>query len=95
MLGRCCGEFTAPAMAMHAHKLVLHPQVVDAAISESVFNMMEACVSEYLHAGVERQPSGSTISGVVPSGTFKTKARGCVLCGCSMSGDRGLHSVCA
>jgi len=48
-------------------------QVVDAAISESVFNMMEACVSEYLHAGVERQPSGSTISGVVPSGTFKTK----------------------
>ena len=39
-------------------------QVVDASISESVFNMLEACVTEAAEAGVERECSGSTISGV-------------------------------
>lgn len=48
-------------------------QVVDAAISESVFNMLESCVAEVAMAGADRQPSGSTISGVVPSGTFRTR----------------------
>ncbi|GLC40766.1 hypothetical protein PLESTB_000024800 [Pleodorina starrii] len=48
-------------------------QVVDAAISESVFNMLESCVAEVAEAGEDRQPSGSTISGVVPSGTFRTQ----------------------
>ncbi len=38
-------------------------QVVDAAISESVFAMMEACVSEVAAGGADREPSGSTISG--------------------------------
>jgi crotonobetainyl-CoA:carnitine CoA-transferase CaiB-like acyl-CoA transferase len=38
-------------------------QVVDASISESIFNMLEACVSEVAMAGDDRQPSGSTISG--------------------------------
>lgn len=38
-------------------------QVVDASISESMFNMLEACVSEVAMAGEDRQPSGSTISG--------------------------------
>jgi len=47
-------------------------QVVDSAITESVFNMLESCITEYAMAGIERQPSGSTISGVVPSGTFRT-----------------------
>jgi len=48
-------------------------QVVDAAITESMFNMMEGCLTEYAHTGQIRPPSGSTISGVVPSGTFKAK----------------------
>jgi crotonobetainyl-CoA:carnitine CoA-transferase CaiB-like acyl-CoA transferase len=39
-------------------------QVVDAAISESVFNMLEGCVTEYAMHGYDRPPSGSTISGV-------------------------------
>eukprot|EP00803_Ostreobium_quekettii_P009460 evm.model.scf_5.18 EVM.evm.TU.scf_5.18 scf_5:230676-235176(-) len=47
-------------------------QVVDASISESVFNMLEGCVSEYAMHGYDRPPSGSTISDVVPSGTFRT-----------------------
>jgi crotonobetainyl-CoA:carnitine CoA-transferase CaiB-like acyl-CoA transferase len=38
-------------------------QVVDSAITESVFNMLESCITEYAMAGIERQPSGSTISG--------------------------------
>ena len=38
-------------------------QVVDASISESIFNMLEACIPEYVHHGHVRPPSGSTISG--------------------------------
>lgn len=39
-------------------------QVVDASISESIFNMLEGCVPEYAMHGHDRPPSGSTISGV-------------------------------
>lgn len=46
-------------------------QVVDAAISESLYNMMEGCVSEYFATGAVRPPSGSTLTGVVPSGCWK------------------------
>lgn len=48
-------------------------QVIDAAISESVFNMLEGCIPEYVAHGHDRPPSGSTISGVVPSATFQTQ----------------------
>ncbi len=37
--------------------------MVDASISESVFNMLEGCVAEATMAGQNRPPSGSTISG--------------------------------
>lgn len=45
-------------------------QVVDVAITESMLSMMEAALPEAADAGIVRGPSGSTISGVVPSGTF-------------------------
>jgi crotonobetainyl-CoA:carnitine CoA-transferase CaiB-like acyl-CoA transferase len=48
-------------------------QVVDAAISESIFNMMEGSLTEYVASGKVRGPSGSTITDVVPSGTWKAK----------------------
>ncbi|KAK9829127.1 hypothetical protein WJX72_004038 [[Myrmecia] bisecta] len=48
-------------------------QVVDAAISESMFNMLDSCVSEYAMQGYDRPASGSTISGIVPSATMKTR----------------------
>ncbi|KAI3425200.1 hypothetical protein D9Q98_008969 [Chlorella vulgaris] len=48
-------------------------QVVDAAITESMFNMLEGCVPEYAAHGVVRPPSGSTLTGVVPSGTWRAK----------------------
>ncbi|KAI7842862.1 hypothetical protein COHA_003480 [Chlorella ohadii] len=50
-----------------------HGQVVDASISESLFNMLEGCVPEYAASGKSRPPSGSTLTGVVPSGTWKCK----------------------
>ena len=47
----------------------LRAQVVDAALSECMFNMLEGCVPEVAHNGYDRPPSGSTISGA--SGTLK------------------------
>jgi crotonobetainyl-CoA:carnitine CoA-transferase CaiB-like acyl-CoA transferase len=46
-------------------------QVVDVAIYESVFNMLESVVPEYDGAGVVREPSGSTITGIVPTNTYR------------------------
>jgi crotonobetainyl-CoA:carnitine CoA-transferase CaiB-like acyl-CoA transferase len=45
-------------------------QVVDVAIYESVFNMLESVVPEYDGAGVVRGPSGSTLTGIVPTNTY-------------------------
>jgi crotonobetainyl-CoA:carnitine CoA-transferase CaiB-like acyl-CoA transferase len=45
-------------------------QVVDVAIYESVFNMLEAIVPEFDGAGVIREPSGSTVTGIVPTNTY-------------------------
>ncbi len=47
-------------------------QVVDTAIYEAVFNMMEAVVPEFDRAGAVREPSGSTITGIVPTNTYPT-----------------------
>lgn len=46
-------------------------QVVDAALYESVFNLMEGLVPEYSGAGVVREPSGSTLTGIVPTNTYR------------------------
>lgn len=45
-------------------------QVVDVAIYESMFNIMEGVVPEYSGAGLSREPSGSTITGIVPTNTY-------------------------
>jgi crotonobetainyl-CoA:carnitine CoA-transferase CaiB-like acyl-CoA transferase len=51
-----------------------HPgQVIDTAIYEAVFNMMEGVVPEYSGAGVVREPSGSTLTGIVPTNTYRCK----------------------
>ena len=46
-------------------------QVVDVALYESMFNLLEAVVPEYDGAGVIRQPSGTTVTGIVPTNTYK------------------------
>ena len=45
-------------------------QVVDIAIYESVYNVLEAMVPEYDGAGIVREPSGSTLTGIVPTNTY-------------------------
>lgn len=45
-------------------------QVVDVSIMESVFNMLEGVVPEYSGAGLVREPSGSTLTGIVPTNTY-------------------------
>ncbi len=46
-------------------------QVVDVALFESVFNLLEGVVPEYDGAGVVRGPSGSTVTGIVPTNTYR------------------------
>lgn len=46
-------------------------QVVDVALYEAMFNLMEAVVPEYSGAGVIREPSGSTVTGIVPTNTYR------------------------
>ncbi|MCP5151393.1 MAG: CoA transferase [Ectothiorhodospiraceae bacterium] len=46
-------------------------QVVDVAIYEAVFNMLESVVPEFDGAGVVRAPSGSTLTGIVPTNTYR------------------------
>jgi crotonobetainyl-CoA:carnitine CoA-transferase CaiB-like acyl-CoA transferase len=48
-------------------------QVIDAALYESVFNLMEGVVPEYSGAGVVREPSGSTLTGIVPTNTYRCR----------------------
>ena len=45
-------------------------QVVDVALYESMFNLMEAVIPEYHGAGQIRQPSGTTVTGIVPTNTY-------------------------
>jgi len=46
-------------------------QVVDVALYESMFNLLEAVIPEYDGTGVVRQPSGTTVTGIVPTNTYK------------------------
>ena len=47
-------------------------QMVDVALYEAVFNMMESMVPEYDHAGVVRERTGGALPGIVPSNTYTT-----------------------
>ena len=63
-------------MALRAKDQAVHEgksggQVVDVALYESMFNLLEAVIPEYDGAGVVRQPSGTTVTGIVPTNTYK------------------------
>ena len=47
-------------------------QMVDVALYEAVFNMMESLVPEYDHAAVVRERTGGALPGIVPSNTYTT-----------------------
>jgi len=61
------------AMALLEQKQSGEGQVVDVSLYESMFNLMEAVVPEYDGAGVIREPSGSTVTGIVPTNTYKCR----------------------
>ncbi|MCZ6831396.1 MAG: CaiB/BaiF CoA-transferase family protein [Gammaproteobacteria bacterium] len=46
-------------------------QVIDVALYESIFNLMEGVVPEFDGAGAIREPSGTTITGIVPTNTYR------------------------
>lgn len=48
-------------------------QMVDVALYESVFNMMESLVPEYSFANVIRERTGGSLPGIVPSNTYTTR----------------------
>ncbi|MEM8964514.1 MAG: CaiB/BaiF CoA-transferase family protein [Acidobacteriota bacterium] len=48
-------------------------QTVDVAITESVFNMLEAVIPEYDFFGEVRQPAGTTITGIVPTNAYRCR----------------------
>lgn len=45
-------------------------QVVDVAIFEAVFNLLEGVIPEFDGAGIIREPSGSTLTGIAPTNTY-------------------------
>ncbi|MFZ6672452.1 CaiB/BaiF CoA transferase family protein [Undibacterium sp. Xuan67W] len=47
-------------------------QMVDVALYESVFNLMESLVPEFDHAGIVRERTGGALPGIVPSNTYTT-----------------------
>jgi crotonobetainyl-CoA:carnitine CoA-transferase CaiB-like acyl-CoA transferase len=59
-------------MALHARdKKEGQGQVVDVALYESMFNLLEAVIPEYHGADIVRQPSGTTVTGIVPTNTYR------------------------
>ncbi len=48
-------------------------QVVDVALYESVFNLMEGIVPEFDGAGAIREPAGTTVTGIVPTNTYRCR----------------------
>ena len=46
-------------------------QVIDVALHEAVFNVMEALVPEYSAFGAVREPAGSALPGIAPSNAYR------------------------
>ncbi len=57
-------------MALHHRQRTGQGQVVDVALYESVFNVMESLLPEYSAFGVVREPAGSALPGIAPSNAY-------------------------
>jgi len=60
-------------MAVHARERSGRGQVVDAAIYESVLNMMESLVTEFDVAGYVRERTGAILPNIAPSNVYTTR----------------------
>lgn len=61
-------------------------QIVDTAIYESVFAVMESTVPDYLLAGAIRERMGNTLPGIAPSNIYLTKDRTFIVIGANADG---------
>lgn len=59
-------------MAIHQRRESGRGQVVDVALYESVFNMMESTLPEFDRYGIVRERTGTNLTGIVPSNTYPT-----------------------
>ncbi len=59
--------------ALHHRSKTGQGQVIDAALYESVLQVMEGLVSEYDHGGFIRERSGSILPGIAPSNVYSCK----------------------
>ena len=59
--------------ALHHRNVTGHGQVIDAALYESVLQVMEGLVPEYDHSGFIRERSGSILPGIAPSNVYVCK----------------------
>lgn len=60
-------------MCLHHKNRTGEGQVVDVALYESVFNMMESTLPEYGATGQVRERTGTNLTGIVPSNTYTSK----------------------
>ena len=67
-------------------------QVIDTALYESVFNLLEGVIPEYDGAGVVREPSGTTVTGIVPTNTYRCSDGRFIIIGAS--GDSIFIRLC-
>lgn len=67
--------------ALHHRDRTGEGQVVDAAITESVFAMMESSVAEYGRVGVVRERTGNVLPKIVPSNVYPTRDSGYLVIG--------------
>jgi succinyl-CoA---D-citramalate CoA-transferase len=56
-------------------------QMVDVALYESVFNLMESAVPEYDRFGVVRERTGTSLPGIVPSNTYTCRDGAAIVVG--------------
>jgi crotonobetainyl-CoA:carnitine CoA-transferase CaiB-like acyl-CoA transferase len=59
--------------ALHHRDRTGQGQVIDAALYESVLQVMEGLVAEYDHSGFIRERSGSILTGIAPSNVYRCK----------------------
>ncbi len=78
-IGISVGDFIAALHGVIGALMALHyrqanggkGQVVDVALYEAVFNMMESVVPEYGVYGMVRERTGASLPGIVPSNKFR------------------------
>ncbi len=68
-------------MALHHRHRTGEGQVVDVALYEAVFNMMESSITEFSANGTVRERTGTNLTGIVPSNTYPTRDGGHVVIG--------------